>query len=215
MLDEIFFDNLKGQIQRYFEPTGGHEIEHTERVYRLSLTIAETEGGDSDILRASALLHDIARMKQEEMNNTICHATEGAKMSRELLAQTEFPQYKIDSVAYAIEAHRYSKGIKPTTLEAMILQDADRLEALGAVAISRIFAYNGKRNIKVHDPTIRPNEVYQDCANTTAINHFYEKILKIKPETFNTAKGREIAQERYEYIKGFLERFLKEWEGKE
>jgi uncharacterized protein len=216
MLNEDFFNKLKEQVQQYFEPTGGHEIEHTERVYRLALTIAKTEKNvDLDILRASALLHDIARKKQEEMNDTICHATEGGKMARELLIKTEFPKEKIGAVSYAIESHRYSKGIKPTTIEAEILQDADRLEALGAVAISRIFAYNGKRNVKVHDPKIHPKEKYEDSQNTTAINHFYEKILKIKPETFNTKKGRELAKERYEFIKEFLDRFVKEWEGKE
>jgi len=216
MLNKEFFNKLIERIQPYFEETGGHEFEHTERVYRLCQTIAETEKDvDLDILKISALLHDIARKKQEEMNDTICHAIEGGKMAREILTKTEFPIEKVDAVAYAIEVHRYSRKIKPTTKEAEILQDADRLEALGAVAISRIFTYNGKRNIKIYDPKISPKEQYNGEQNTTAINHFYEKILKIKPETFNTPKGKELAKERYDFIVSFLDRFLKEWDGKE
>ncbi len=214
MLPEQFFEKLKVDILQYFEETGGHEIDHTERVYRLCLTISQTEKNvDLDILRAAAILHDIARKKQEELNDTICHAKEGAKMAKEILSKTEFPKEKINAVSDSIEAHRYSKGIKPTTIEAQILQDADRLEALGAITISRIFSYNGKRNIKVYDPKIFSKKDYVDEQNSTAINHFYEKILKITPETFKTEKARELAKSRYSFVKEFLERFIKEWNG--
>lgn len=216
MLSEQFFDELKEEIMPYFEETGGHEIEHTERVYRLCLAIAKTEKIDLDTLRAAALLHDIARKKQEEMKDTICHAEEGAKIAKEILAKTDFPKEKIDAVCYAISVHRYSTKIKPQTIEAEILQDADRLDSLGAGGIARCFAYNGKRNNPIHNPKIRPKEEYEkDKENSTAINHFYEKLLKIKPETFNTKKGKEMAQERHAFIKTFVERFLKEWSGEE
>jgi uncharacterized protein len=216
MLKEEFFDNLKEQIREYFEETGGHEIEHTERVYRLSLTIAKTEDVDLDILRASALLHDIARKKQEEMNDKICHAEEGAKMAKDILEKTEFPKNKIEQVWYAIKSHRYSGGIKPNTNEAEILQDADRLDAMGAVAISRVFAYNGKRNRKVYDPKIPPKKDYEkDTPNSTALNHFYEKLFKIKPELFNTKKAQELAREKYKFMTEFVARFIEEWQGKE
>ena len=85
MLPNEFFDNLKEEIMPYFEETGGHEIEHTEKVYRLCLTIAETEKIDLDILKAAALLHDVARKKQEEMHDTICHAIEGGKIAKEIV----------------------------------------------------------------------------------------------------------------------------------
>ncbi|VVB80499.1 Ribonuclease Y [uncultured archaeon] len=214
MLSEEFFEKLKQSILPHFEETGGHEIEHTERVYRLCLTIAKTEKIDLDIIRAAALLHDIARKKQEEMNNTICHADEGAKMARELLTEVEFPKEKIDEVSYAIKVHRYSTKIKPDTKEAQILQDADRLDSLGATIIARCFAFNGKRNIRTYDPLIPPNKDHKD-KQTTAVNFFYEKILKLKPETFNTKKGIEIAKLRYDFVQEFLERFIKEWKGEE
>jgi uncharacterized protein len=214
MLPETFFEKLKEEIIPYFEETGGHEIEHTERVYRLCLTIAKTEKIDLDILRAAALLHDVARKKQEEMNNTICHAEEGAKLAKEILAKTEFPIEKIDAVSYAISVHRYSAKIKPAKKEAEILQDADRLDSLGASIIARCFHFNGKRNIKVYDPNIKPNEEHKD-KQSTALNFFYEKILKLKPETFNTEIGKKIAEKRYKFVQEFLERFIKEWEGEE
>jgi uncharacterized protein len=216
MLDQKFFDDLKEKILHYFEETGGHEFEHTERVYKLAIHIAQTEKADLDILRAAALLHDIARKKQEDMNDTICHAKEGGKMAKEILEKSSFPKEKIDAVSYAIEAHRYSKNIKPETTEAAIIQDGDRLEALGSIAIARIFSYNGKRNIKIHDPKVLPKEEYGvDQINSTAINHFHEKIFKIKPETFNTKTGKEMARDRYEFTKEYVDRFMKEWEGKE
>lgn len=216
MLPETFFDKLKEEITPHFEETGCHEIEHTERVYRLCLTIAKTEKVDLDILKAAALLHDIARKKQEEMKDAICHAEEGAKMAKEILAKTEFPKEKMEAVSYAISVHRYSAKIKPNTKEAEILQDADRLDSLGAGGIARCFAYNGKRNNSIHNPKIPPKEEYEkDKENSTAINHFYEKLLKIKPETFNTTKGKELAQERHAFIEDFVERFIKEWDGEE
>jgi uncharacterized protein len=215
MLNEEFFEELKEKISHNFEEVGGHELDHTERVYRLCLTIAKTEKVDLDILRAAALFHDIARMKQEEMKDTICHEEEGAKMAKEILSKTVFPQEKIDETAYAIKVHRHSRGIKPTTTEAEILQDADRLDSLGAIIIGRMFYYNGKRNIKMYDPNIPPRKHHEEKGKVTAINFFYEKILKLTPETFNTKKGKEMAKERYEFAKEFLERFIKEWEGKE
>lgn len=217
MLPQKFFDDLKEQILPHFEETGGHEFEHSERVYKLAIHIAQTEKKvDLEILKAAAILHDIARKKQEELNDAICHAKEGGKMAKEILEKTKFPKEKIAGVSYAIEAHRYSKNLKPTTKEAEILQDADRLEALGAIAIARIFSYNGKRNIKIHDPTILPKEEYGvNQLNTTAINHFYEKIFKIKPENFNTETGKKMAEERYDFTKRYIEKFINEWEGKE
>lgn len=215
MLNEEFFEKLKERIQPYYEIAGGHEIDHTERVYRLCLTIAETEKVDLDVLRAAALLHDIARKKQEEMKNTICHAKEGAKIAKEILLETDFPKEKVDDVVYAIEVHRYSHQIKPKTKEAEILQDADRLESLGAIIIGRIFSYNGKMKVKMYDPEIKPREKYNGDELSTAINFFHEKIFNLKPESFNTKKGREMAVGRYNFVKEYLERFIREWEGKE
>jgi uncharacterized protein len=213
-MEDKFYEELKKNIQPYFEEVGGHEFDHTQRVYNLSLQIAKEEKGDIDIIKASALLHDIARKKQDECKNKICHAEEGAKMAGELLEKTDFPKDKISAVCSAIETHRFSKNLKPKTKEAEILQDADRLDALGAIAIGRIFSYGGKNNHSMYNPNLKPQKYEHNYLSETSINHIYEKILELKPETFRTKRAKEIAKERYDFIKQFVDQFIKEWEGK-
>lgn len=213
MVSETFFEQLKEKIQPYFENAGGHEFDHTQRVYNLSLQIAKNEEIDLDILKASALLHDIARKKQDEVKDQICHAEEGAKMAKEILERMGFPKEKIPSVCSAIETHRFSKKLNPKTKEAEILQDADRLDALGALAIGRIFSYGGKNKRLMHNPNCIIKEYVHNHESETSIAHIYEKILKIKPEAFFTKKAQEIAKERYKFVGDFLGRFLKEWDG--
>ncbi len=211
-MEEEFYKNLKKEILHYFEATGGHEISHTERVYNLAMTIAKTESVDLDILKASALLHDIAR-KKESNKEIKCHADEGSKMAKEILKKTSFPKEKVNEVVYAIKVHRYSKGIIPETIEAKILQDADRLDALGAISFGRIFSFDGKHGIPIHNPKILPKEKYTAKKDTSGINHFYEKIVKLKPETFHTKKAKEFAKNRYKFSKDFVEEFIAEWNG--
>ncbi|MFA5405855.1 MAG: HD domain-containing protein [Candidatus Nanoarchaeia archaeon] len=190
---------------------GGHGTEHINRVYNNALRIAKIEQCDVEVVKAAALMHDIARHLDESNPNGPCHAEQGAEMARELLKEYDYTPAQQDNIVHSIRVHRYSTQIKPETIEAGILQDADRLDALGAMIIARVFYQAGKHHGSMHDPSIPAGE-YKGAANTTtAINHFYEKILKIKPETFNTKKGQELARERYEYVKEFVKRFLAEW----
>lgn len=212
MMEEQFFDDLREKIKSYFEHSKGHGWDHTERVYRLSLKISKKTDADLDVVKAAALLHDVAREK-EEVDETICHAEEGAKIAREILNELKFPSEKIEKVCYAISVHRFSKGKQAETIEAKILQDADRLEVLGATIITRVFMKTGAKGHILYDPTIKPEEKYTGKP-TTAINHFYEKALKIKPETFNTEKAKKIAKKRYAFVEKFLKQFKLEWEGK-
>ena len=210
-MNEKFFDELKEKIQPYFEKGGSHEFSHTERVYNLAMEISKDEGADMDIVKAAVLLHDIAR-HSEDKGEVECHAESGAKMAKEILEKTDFPKDKIENVCHSISVHRYSKKLKAEIKEAEILQDADRLDALGAITIARIFMYNGMRGNKLHDVNIKPGKEYLG-QESTAINHFYEKIIKIKPETFKTKRARQIAKERYGFVQKFLKQFKEEWEG--
>jgi len=196
----------------FFDKSGSHAFDHSERVCNLSLKIAEGEDVDLDVLRAAALLHDIARRKQGK-GEVVCHAEDGSEMAKTILMETKFPKDKIEKVCHAITVHRYSKGLKAESKEAEILQDADRLDALGAITIARIFDYGGRMDRIIYDPKIKPTGYHHNKESNTSFNHFYEKILEIKPETFNTKKAQEIAKERYDYVKGYVERFLKEWNG--
>ena len=209
-----FFEELAEKIQPYFEEGGGgHGFDHTKRVYNLAIKISKGEEADLDVVKAAALLHDIARLS-EEKKEISCHAEEGSARAARILEEMGFPKDKIPKVSYAIKTHRFSKGIIPETTEAAIIQDADRLEALGAIAVARVFSYGGKNDRPFHLPDILPKENYAGLEATSAINHFYEKILKIKPESFKTKKARKMAEARYKFVEKFVDRFIKEWGGK-
>lgn len=205
-------EQLKDKIKHHFTDPS-HGFDHTERVYRLAVRIAKQENADLETVQAAALLHDIARPK-EDPDKGICHAEESAKLAPEILKSINFPGEKIPQVVHAIEVHRFSKQLKAETKEAEILQDADRLDALGAIAIGRVFTRGGSKHRPMHDPNIKADEEYNVKTKAkTSMNHFYEKILKIKPETFKTKLAQEIAKERYAYVKEFVERFEREWIG--
>jgi len=163
-----------------------------------------------DIVKAAALLHDIARALEDE-GKIDDHTVEGAEMAREILEEVNFPKEKIDKVIHCIEAHRFRKGAKAESLEAKILQDADRLDIIGAIGLARVFARGGWENMPIYDPSIPPKERY-DGKSTTSVNHIYEKNLKVK-DTLNTDTAKEIAEGRHKFVEQFLERFLKEWKG--
>ena len=211
MIKENFFKELKEKVQSNFEEGGSHAFDHTERVYNLALKIGKKEKADLDVVRAAALLHDIARLK-EDNKEIKCHAEHGAEMAEKILKEMKFPEDKIKQVVYAIKIHRHSKGIKAETKEAKILQDADRLDALGAITIGRMFSTGGELNMPLYNPKIRFNKKTKSFYNSV-LHGFYSKIFKITPNSFNTPEARKIAKERYEFVKLFVDRFLKEWNG--
>lgn len=212
MMDEKFYEELyKRTLEISGEKKGdAHDYSHLLRVLNNSLLLSIGEDCDIDIVKTSAILHDISRGFEEE-GKVECHAEDGSRIAKKVLVDLNYPINKIGPVCYAIEVHRYSKGIIPRTIEARILQDADRLDVLGAIGIVRVFKKGFKNNIPFYNPNLLPKENY-DGKSETIINHFFEKILKIKPETFHTSKAREIAEERYSLIKNFVESFIAEWE---
>lgn len=189
-----------------------HDLSHVERVYRLAMRIAREleESVDYEVLGAAVTLHDVARAMEDE-GLVEDHAKEGARIAREILCRLGFPEDKVERVAHCIEVHRFRSGVRPETIEAQILQDADRLDMLGAVGIARAFARGGWANVPLHNPLIPPKEKYNGRSETV-INHLYEKILRIK-DTLNTEPARRIAEGRHRFVEEFNERFLKEWEG--
>ena len=207
----MMIEKLKPKIENYFNCTS-HDFFHTQRVYNLATIIAKKEKADLEIVQAAALLHDIGR-HLEEKDPTLCHAEESAKMAPAILKSINFPENNIDKVMHCIKVHRYSKGLKAETKEAEILQDADRLDALGAICIARVFSKGGEKKRPLYNQDIKPSEKYDTNSKTTSINHFYEKILKLKPETFKTKTAKKIAEERYRYTADFIDRFKKEWNG--
>jgi len=202
--------NIK-EIKKFYKGYGGlsgHGFDHPERVLRLAKFICRKEGGDMEVVEAAALLHDIARANERRD-----HALEGAKMAKSYLEKIGFSESKIKNIVHCIAVHRFSRGKKAETKEAKIIQDADRLDALGAISISRSFTYHG-RKIPAYNPDIKPQKKYTGKSKTI-INHFYEKILKITPSSFYTKTAHKIAKKRYDFVVKFLDQFKKEWDGKD
>ncbi|MEM3507486.1 MAG: HD domain-containing protein [Candidatus Bathyarchaeia archaeon] len=211
MIDNTLFKRIKKESMEFYR-LSHHDKFHVERVYNLALQIAkgEVENVDADVLKAAVLLHDVARVMEDE-GKVKNHAAESAKIAKKILQEVGFPKEKIEKVVYCIKAHRFRTNMKPKSMEAQILQDADRLDMLGAIGIARVFNRGGWGNIPIHDPSIPPKEKY-DGKSLTSVNHIYEKILKIK-DTINTRTGKKIAEERHKFVEQYLQRFLKEWKG--
>ena len=194
---------------------GGHDWFHIERVYKNALHIAEDEDVNLEIVALSALLHDIADAKFHQGDETV-----GPQKAQQFLQQQNVEQATIEHVIKIIDNISFKGGNFQQQFhskELAIVQDADRLDALGAIGIARTFNYGGFKNRKLYDPAIAPKlnmtkEEYKKGENPT-INHFYEKLLLLK-DRMNTQKGKQIALERHLFMEKFLEQFYAEWEGK-
>jgi len=209
LLNDAVFEIIKTRSEEFFR-LSHHDKSHVERVYNLAVRIAEEENADLDVVKAAVLLHDVARAMEDE-GKIEDHALESAKMARKILVKVNFPKEKTVQVIHCIEAHRFRKGVKPESLEARVLQDADRLDIIGAIGIARVFMRGGWSNQPMYDPSILPKKKY-DGKSLTPVNHIYEKILKVK-DTINTKTAKQIAEERHKFVEQFLDRLLKEWNG--
>ena len=193
----------------------GHDWFHIERVYKNALLIANNETCDKLVIQLGALLHDIADSKFHNGDETI-----GPKTARLFLESENVSNAIIEQVIFIIENISFKGGNfdrKSTSIELEIVQDADRLDAIGAIGIARTFNYGGFKNRQIYNPEIVPNlimtkEEYKKNDAPT-INHFYEKLLLLK-DKMNTATGKKIAQERHDFMAQFLEQFYDEWNGR-
>lgn len=194
---------------------GGHDWFHIERVYNNALNIAQHENCDITIVALGALLHDIADSKFHDGDETV-----GPKLAWEFLERQNVSEDTIIHVVNIIENISFKGGNferKFSSIELDVVQDADRLDAIGAIGIARTFNYGGFKNRPLYNPEIAPNlnmskEEYKNSVSPT-INHFYEKLLLLK-DKMNTKTGKSIAEERHAYMEKFLEQFFAECEGK-
>ncbi|MDR2236555.1 MAG: HD domain-containing protein [Chryseobacterium sp.] len=190
----------------------GHDWYHIERVWKLSRKIAETENCNMEVVELSALLHDIADPKFHNGDETIA-----PKISGMFLEEQQVPEDVIQQVLFIIKNISFKNRAEIPAhppIELKIVQDADRIDAIGAIGIGRTFNFGGYKNNPMYDPEVKPNlgmtkDQYKK-SNGTTINHFYEKLLLLK-DMMNTPKGKELAQERHDYMLGFLDQFYKEW----
>ena len=195
---------------------GGHDWFHIERVYKNALLIAEEEECDLTVVKLAALLHDIADSKFHGGDETV-----GPKTARTFLESQNVSEDIILHVIAIIENISFKGGNfekKFNSKELEIVQDADRLDAIGAIGIARTFNYGGFKNRPLYNPNIQPNlnmnkEEYKNSESPT-LNHFYEKLLLLK-DKMNTETGKKIAQKRHDFMVTFLSQFYAEWDGQE
>ncbi|MEW6623912.1 MAG: HD domain-containing protein [Bacillota bacterium] len=189
-----------------------HDWEHTQRVYNLCMHLGRTKGTDLEVLQLAAFLHDIGREAQDRSKGTICHAKKGAEMAREILRKYNFPENKISKVIHCIEAHSFRGGIAPRSKEAMILYDADKLDAIGAIGIGRAFVFAGEIGAKVHNKDVDIVNTRPYSEDDTAYREFMVKLRKIKDRML-TQEGKHIAEERHKFMVDFFDRLNKEVDG--
>ena len=196
---------------------GGHDWFHTQRVYRLAHRLAKEEKADEIVVQLAALLHDIADAKFHNGDETI-----GPKIAARFLAEKQVDKAIIthvcDIICYMSFKNSLDGKSPLDSNELRVVQDADRLDAIGAIGIARTFNYGGFKNRSMYDPDIPPklnmNKAEYKKSNAPTINHFYEKLLLLKDQ-MHTATAKKIAAKRHDYMLSFLDQFYAEWDSKD
>jgi uncharacterized protein len=213
MISEVqIIQNAIDYIKELFrEDYSGHDFHHSIRVYNNAIKIAEKEGGNLLLIKLSALLHDVDDKK-------LFPDSENLENARKFLHQNSLDSDSIIDICEIIKSVSYSSNgsSAPESIEGRIVQDADRLDALGAIGIARTFAYGGHKGRPLYDPDEKPieNMTVEEYRNHTSnsLNHFYEKLLKLK-DLINTETARSMAEKRHAFIEDYLDEFLCEWNG--
>lgn len=198
MDQQSILEAVRIYVYRQFSGEGtGHDFFHLERVVKTALRIARREDADLFMTELAAWLHDVGDHK---LNNGVDRSEEQITA---ILSELKTPADVVRNVIEIVSQVSFSKGKKAESLEAKIVQDADRLDAIGAIGLARVFAFGGSKNREIYNPK-QPDQ--------TTIQHFYDKLLKLK-DLMNTATAQQIALDRHLYLEAFLERFYKEWNG--
>ena len=212
MEKEIINQALEYVKEIFENDYSGHDYFHTLRVFKMATRIAEKENADVETVQLAALLHDVDDFKlspetyEEKIN------------ARNFLNDKHVPEETIEKICKIIGEISFvgTDSVVPQTLEGKCAQDADRLDAIGAIGIARAFAYGGNHNRTMHDPNIPPKlnmnaEEYHNHISTT-VNHFYEKLFSLK-DMMNTDSAKEIAWDRERYMREYIDEFMDEWDG--
>ena len=210
---------IESEVKRIFiSESSGHDIFHLERVLKLAMHLQKEEGGNEMVIAVASFLHDIHRIIQNETGKH-CSPKDSLPKVLEILGKTDLSEDKIIKICHCIEFHEeygFSKGGKTVNdIETLIVQDADNLDAIGAVGIARVFAYGGANGIPIWIPGI-PLESGQweesNYKSASQIHHFYEKLLRLK-NNMNTKTAKKMAAKRHKIMEDFLKEFFKEWKG--
>ena len=215
MTATALIENTKEFVKKTLrDAEGGHDWFHIERVYHNAMHIAQYEAVDTTIVALGALLHDIADSKFHQGDESV-----GPQIATQFLLDQNVDSRVIEHVVKIIKHISFKGGNTQqpfTSIELDVVQDADRLDALGAIGIARTFNYGGFKNRKIYDPAIPPKmdmtpEEYK-ASTAPTLNHFYEKLLLLK-DRMNTQTGKKLAEKRHRFMETFLSQFLAEWQG--
>lgn len=198
MISRQILDSVKHTIYQQFSGEGtGHDYFHIERVVRIAVQIARQENADLFLVELAAWVHDVGDYK---LNNGFDKSEEQITA---ILNPLNIPQEIISKVIEIVSQVSFSKGKTAESLGAKIVQDADRLDAIGAIGLTRVFAYGGSKQREIYNP---------QYPEGTSIQHFYDKLLTLR-DRMNTNSGKAMAAERHRFLENFLEQFYKEWNG--
>ncbi len=202
-------------INLFKKESSGHDINHLDRTMKLALYLQKEEGGDRIVIGIAAFLHDIHRIMQNEIGKFVS-PKESLETVRKILSNVDLTKEQVDKICYAIEYHELYNwnGENVNDINTLILQDADNLDAIGAIGIARTFSYGGAHNVVMYDDTIPLNESNDFSENNgndpSTIHHFYHKLFKIG-EHMNTETASKLAKEKTDFMRLFVNEFLKEW----
>jgi uncharacterized protein len=219
-INKNLIKQIEDEAKKYFQKASGcHDWTHVERVRALALKIGKKEKADLGILELAALLHDVAKPQEMKIKGRFCHAEIGAEIATKILRKHKLGKNIIDRIEHCIAAHRNKNKNAPATLEAIVLYDADKLDALGAIGAARLFQFAGYIAGQLTVPKllytgrekqlIKSGRKYDYTPDDTAILE-YEKEIKFIKDKLLTKEGRRIGKERHKYMENFFKRFWEE-----
>lgn len=216
-MDQIFKSVEEAVAKMFHAESSGHDINHLRRVFNVALHIQSIEGGDKLVIGTSALLHDVHRLMEKETGR-FCSPHDSLEAVDKILRSIDFSIDKNGPVLHSIEFHEEynfsDTGKTVNDIETLILQDADNLDAIGAIGIARTFSFGGAYGVTMWD-TEKPFDratFDESKRDPSTIHHFYSKLLKLK-DNMNTKTGKSLAEERHRFMELYLKQFFAEWKG--
>jgi len=211
---EFLIDRIEKTARSYLDTArGSHDWEHTLRVCRICKHLGPVEGADMEVLLIAAYLHDIGRGHQDASNGAVCHAEKGARIAESILQPLPLSEEQKQNILHCIKSHRFRGRQAPSTPEARVLFDADKLDAIGAVGVARAYLFAGEVGARLHNPDTDIENTKPYSKDDTGYREFRVKLCKIKDRIL-TGEGRKLARERHDFMEAFFKRFVEEYEGK-
>jgi len=209
----VLVDHIQAKAEQMFASArGSHAWEHTQRVFQLCRHIGDAEDADMDVLLAAACLHDIGRVYQDTSDGRVCHAEKGVELARPIIAPLSITEDRKTNILHCIHAHRFRKPPNPETVEARVLFDADKLDAIGAVGVARAYLFAGEVGARLHNPDVDVAATRPYTREDTGFREFKVKLSKIK-SCMLTREGSRMAAGRHAYMAAFFERLQVEHKG--